>query len=70
MNVKNTILNLKSKGLSNIDTLLKNESLVINQNKEGIFLMRKLTYIESIIKGMMWLNSQYKMGRKDKEKFE
>jgi len=30
MNVKNTILNLKSKGLSNIDTLLKNESLVIN----------------------------------------
>ncbi len=62
---QNYYSNLKSKGVSNIDTLLKNKSLVINKNKEGIFLMGRLTYIESFIKGMIWLNSQYKIGRKD-----
>ena len=34
MDVKNTVLTLKSKGLSNADTLLENESLVIIKNKE------------------------------------
>lgn len=48
--ISNYYSNLKSKGLSNIDTLLKNKSLVINKNKEGIFLIGGLTYIESLSK--------------------
>ena len=34
MNIKNTVQTLKSKGLSNADTLLEDESLIIIKNKE------------------------------------
>ena len=34
MDIKNTVLTLKSKGLSNADNLLENESLVIMKNEE------------------------------------